>query len=496
MRTAAGPRPLPLRDRLLRPTLPELWTFLAVALPSLAALLATLPAVDLAFQLRAGAEILDGRGIPSVDAWTFTAAGAPWLDQQWGAQAVLAAVFGAAGWTGLAVLRAALVGLVFGLVLAAIRRGAPALGPRPGAWLTLAAFVVAAPALALRPQLLGMACFAVALLLLAGRRDRPRGLWLLPLVAAAWANLHGSFVLAPLLVGLAWLADLHDRSPRARLTFVAAMATAAATLATPFGIEAWRYAASLSTNRDVTARITEWQPATPTDVPGALFWGSVVLVGLALVVIARRRRGLRWPALVTLLAFAALGAMAARGIAWWPAIAAVTLAGLLAPPAGGVSRPTPRGSALNAFVAVVLVLAGVALLPAWRPIDPGQGAPAGLLTFAPSGVTAALRERAGPSDRVWNPQPWGSWLEFAVPAPAYAFDSRIEVIPAQAWADGDVVAAAGPGWEAILDRYGVTIIVTQAPSTSPLTGPLRADGGWDLAFADADGAVWMRAVHR
>ena len=74
----------------------------------------------------------------------------------------------------------------------------------------------------------------------------------------------------------------------------------------------------------MTARITEWQPTTPTDVPGILFWGSVALVAAAVLVIARRRRTVPWPALLALVAFAALGAVAARGIAWWPLVAVVT----------------------------------------------------------------------------------------------------------------------------------------------------------------------------
>ncbi len=67
-------------------TLPRLWVFLAVALPALAAVIANLPSVDLTYHLRAGAQILDGGGIPTTDTWTFTAFGAPWMDQQWGAQ--------------------------------------------------------------------------------------------------------------------------------------------------------------------------------------------------------------------------------------------------------------------------------------------------------------------------------------------------------------------------------------------------------------------------
>ena len=81
------------RARTRWPSLGELWTFLGVALPALAALLVPMPAVDLAYQLRAGASILAGEGIPTVDTWTFTVAGTPWLDQQWGAQVLLAGVF-------------------------------------------------------------------------------------------------------------------------------------------------------------------------------------------------------------------------------------------------------------------------------------------------------------------------------------------------------------------------------------------------------------------
>jgi hypothetical protein len=54
-------------------TLPRLWTFLAIALPTFAAIIANLSSVDLTYHLRAGAGILGGGGIPTTDSWTFTA---------------------------------------------------------------------------------------------------------------------------------------------------------------------------------------------------------------------------------------------------------------------------------------------------------------------------------------------------------------------------------------------------------------------------------------
>ena len=105
-------------------TLARLWAFLAVGLPVLASLIANLSSVDLTYHLRAGHEILDTGTIPTVDIWTFSAAGVPWFDQQWGAQAILALTERIGGWSGLVLLRALLVGCIFGaMYLIGRRRG-------------------------------------------------------------------------------------------------------------------------------------------------------------------------------------------------------------------------------------------------------------------------------------------------------------------------------------------------------------------------------------
>jgi hypothetical protein len=245
-------------------TLSRLWAVLAVALPVLGALLASLPMTDLAYQLRAGAQILDGAGIPQVDTWTYTVAGQPWHDQQWGAQVLLAAVGRLGGWTALAVLRAILVGAVFGLVaLAARRSGADV---RTASLSALLAFAVSAVALALRPQLFALVLFGSLLLLIVERRRQPRLLWLSVPIVAVWANLHGSFFLGPALLGLTWLDDAVNRRPGARWLLVIALVASATALLNPAGLDVWRYALGLSTDRNVTARVTEWQPTDATPL--------------------------------------------------------------------------------------------------------------------------------------------------------------------------------------------------------------------------------------
>ena len=461
----------------------RLWLFLAVALPVLAAVLAPLSSVDLAYQLRAGGEIIDRRAIPSVDTWTFTAAGLPWVDQQWGAQVVLAAVYRLAGWTGLVVLRAALTGvLVAATLVAARRRGCDT---RIAAILTLIAFVVAAPAMALRPQLFGMVCFALTLLLVAERFRTPRALWLVPVIVMAWANLHGSFVLAPIILGLTWIEDLYERRDSARSTLLVAAVSVAAACLTPFGPAVWTYAVGLTSNAGVTARTTEWQPTSLRDPTGLLFFASVAAV---IVVIARGGRRISWPTLLWLGVFAAIGAFAQRGIAWWPfAAVASPLATYLPAPTRAIAPGSPR---FNAVVAAAVLFATVALLPAWRPVDTRTGVPVAVLTDAPPGITETLRGVARPGDRILNPQIWGSWFEFALPDALVSVDSRIEFFPATVWADLERVSAGIGDWAGRLRSWGVSIVVVTADDTGlrDRLGVL----GWRPIHSDEDGTVLVR----
>jgi hypothetical protein len=466
-------------------SLPRLWAFLAVALPTLGAIIASLQSVDLAYQLRAGADIIDARAIPSVDTWTFTASGLPWMNQQWGAQIVLAAVFRAGGWTGLVLLRAALVAVIFGCLFEIGRRRG--LGLRRAAWLTLAAFVVAVAALALRPQLLGMALFAVVLLLVTDRRAHPGRLWLVPLIVLVWANIHGSFFLGPLVLGLAWLEDLHDRAARPHLALAVAIVSAAAACVTPFGPAVWAYAFGLSTNPEVTRRISEWQPTSLRDVPGLVFYGSAVAVAL---LVARRGRSVSWPVLAWIGVFFAIGVYAGRGIAWWPLGVVAAIAGIVV--GGGAKPPEPAGTPLirrlNGLVVGLIVVAEVALLPVFRPIDPATGVPQGVVANAPLGITASLREIARPGDRLLDPQPWGSWFEFAVPELSVAIDSRIELFPAAVW-DAYDIATAARGRESFLQLRAWEVTIAAVASGDLGLRDYLVNNGWRTTYADRDGSV-------
>ncbi len=138
---------------------------------------------------------------------------------------------------------------------------------------------------------------------------------------------------------------------------------------------------------------------------------------------------------------------------------------------------------------MLFVLAGIALLPVWRPVDPKTQAPTGLLVYAPPGITAALRDLAKPGDRLFNPQEWGSWFEFALPNLPVAMDSRIEFYPPDVWRDYSGVLAGSDGWEQRIASWGPTIAV-MAKRDQAIVDRFAALG-WRSVYTDADGSIMV-----
>ncbi|HZD18735.1 MAG TPA: hypothetical protein VE669_11390 [Actinomycetota bacterium] len=463
----------------------DLWAFLAVALPALAALAAVLSVGDLAYQVRAGRLMLDDLTILRTDPFSLTVMGEPWLNVQWGSQIVFGLVHRAGGWEGLVVLRAALFGAAFWLVYLTCRaRGAV---KRVAAWLTLASLLLASTigsSFGLRPQLLALPLFALSLWIVVGRRERPQLLWVLPVVVAVWSNLHGSFVLGPLLIGLGLLEDLADRSPRTRRMLTVGGLALLATLASPFGVGTWRYVVDLSTDPVVTRFISEWQPPTVRSLSGGAFFLSA---GAVAVLVARSGRRLRWPTVLWLLVFLGIGLQAERNLVWWSFGVLPVVVPLLPEPR---TRPDPPTAGASAIAAALLLL-GILLLPWWRSALPFTGTRP-LLSEAPAGVGDELERILEPGEGLFNAQNWGSWIEFALPAHPVFVDSRIEVFPEDVWDDYVAVSSGRSDWEEILDRWEIRVVAAKRTQQEELIPLIREDADWSTAYEDGDGFVFVR----
>lgn len=486
--------------RLAAFTLPRLWLTLAIVGPVVAAFRTPLAATDLAYAIRAGRLVAASGTATIPESMAFPLAGTSWQDHQWLAHLLLAGIDSVGGWPLQALVRAALIGLTVGIVLVGTRRAG--VSDRTAALLAFAAFLVAAPALAMRAQLFAIVLFAATSLIVSLRISRPRLPWLVPILTVAWVNTHGTFPFALALLAVALLADRLAGRPVRQLLAVTG-ATALATVLNPWGIGAWTYPLRLPFAPIL--RVTEEWRMTPLDgLPGWAFYLS--LLGL-IVLIARaswRVRAARGPrpllplALLPRLAWvAALGALAVaanRGVAWYALEAAPFAAGLIAAPAArpSGSRSWPGIPALNVAITALLVGLAIASLPILRPVtvlDATKPEDA-LLTYAPADLSAAVNEAARPGDRLFVPQAWGSWFELDAPAVPVYVDSRLELFPPSTWDDYRTIEAGGAGATRLLGTLGVTLVAI-GPDESVLLGRLGA-AGWAVVQSGPSG-VLLRA---
>ena len=232
---------------------------LAAALPYV---LKTAADHDLWWHVKTGQMILEQRGLPDADPFSFTAPGAPWTNHEWLADVVLAVVYDAGGDQALSLLRT-------GLLLAAMAGLALLLWNRlPHPLFVLGGCLLAGPlfrVVNLRPHSYTYLFVVVLLLTLEASVRRPKLLWLLPPLMVLWTNLHGGFVLGLgiLTLGLAarWCglespAPAPNRRER-RLLLAVFGASLVAPLFNPYGLGLFAYLGrELGADHSI---ILEWQ---------------------------------------------------------------------------------------------------------------------------------------------------------------------------------------------------------------------------------------------
>ena len=154
---------------------------------------------DLWWHLRRGDWILKHRSAAGLDPFTFGSADRVWIDLHWLFEAIVASLFAWAGVKG-AILLAAVVASA--AVLAAAWGSL-----RPG--LTPVAIVCWIVPLALfgyrldpRPEIFSLFFLAIYLATLDRASQYPRRVWLLPAIQMLWVNMHGLFVLGPIVFAL------------------------------------------------------------------------------------------------------------------------------------------------------------------------------------------------------------------------------------------------------------------------------------------------------
>lgn len=156
---------------------------------------------DMGFHLAAGRWIFENHRAPSLDSFTYTAEGRPYLDMEWLYQFGLFLTWRLAGYSGISLLHIAFALLAFAFLWKRLQ------GPdfhAPTAILGFALAVLSCePRFRVRPEVPTWALLSVTLWILESRvRGQRDLLYLLPFLQLLWVNSEGLFFLGPLLMGL------------------------------------------------------------------------------------------------------------------------------------------------------------------------------------------------------------------------------------------------------------------------------------------------------
>lgn len=253
------------------------WTVLA-ALSTGGALVSATTALsdpDLPWHLVSGRQVLDTRSVSGLGStWSFAVTHRDWTTTQWLSEIVLTTAHDVGGLRGVLALRLLVAAvLVVGLSRLLLGQAHRFWGPvvLTVTLIGLGPFLLERPQLASLPLLVWLSRRAWRAL----GTGEPPGLW--PTVALTWfwANLHGLWVMVPLVLGLlSCCALLERRIGVARRIAVTAAACVGIACLTPAGpglvLSPFRFAAA-------TAHINEWQPTVPRSA-GALVLDVVVVL--------------------------------------------------------------------------------------------------------------------------------------------------------------------------------------------------------------------------
>jgi hypothetical protein len=281
--------------------------------------------------------------------------------------------------------------------------------------------------------------------------------------------------LVPVLVAVATAVDL-VRSPRSvPRDVVLLVSTLLAGLATPWGVDAYRYIVGLASN-DIVRLVAEWQPLIHHPVALAIF--SLVTVATVAVAFKVGPRAEDVEGLMVLALLTALSITSGRFVVWWALYVPPVVAALVR----RLPEPAPPTRILEtAGIALVLVTLVGGGRVATAPVDR-------LLNDVPLGITNELT-RLKPA-RIFNLW-WGSWFELSLPESKPFIDARLELFSDDVWRDYGRITTADPSWDEILASWEVDAVVIPRGWDQPLFDALDASDGWVLLYEDEDGFVFV-----
>jgi len=434
-----------------------------------------------------GRYILD-HGIPHHDAYSFTAPGTKFVAQSWLAELLYGVLDRSLGPFGIRMLGAltgaAITVLAFRLALRLARERMRA------ALVSVAALSGLYVLWSERPLLLGLLFFMILLWIVevpdcwVGRHPYVS----MPVVFWFWANVHGTFALGFLYVGLhllgRWLDGARPWQGHERQLLVGGAIAFAATFVNPYGPGLVLFPIHLLQRGDILRHIVEWASPNFHNIMGQalLLWIAVYVV-----VAARGRNRFSRRDVVVTVPFLGLALWALRNVAIAPLVCLPAVARAIAVDPERAARTKAeerRGPIGVAFVVVLAVIAFAVFVRAYNEPD--------FVTVSYPVKAMNVLERDGLiGRRLLIDDGDAAYAELGwYPDQKVFIDDRYDMFPEKVIYDFFDLSSGQHDWVKILARYDVEVVVW--PRREPLTQLMERSGDWTVIHRDGGWVAMVR----
>ncbi len=435
--------------------------------------------------VRIGQEIISSGHIPTTEFMTYTRFGEPAVYLYWLPSLIFWGLNKLGGVTLIGILTALCVGGFYTLLWFCLRE--LKVGALTSAVVLILTGLVGVNYWATRPQLLTYPLFGLALLaVLRWQHKNDRLIWFLPLIAMLWANLHGSFIVLFFLLGPA---VIFGSGRRMKLLLVA-LVSLAATCINYYGLSLWTGMFSMVNSQAIRLYSLEWASPIKDGWQANLFFTMLLAIPVLTAYIKQKINFIYW---VWFIGFGWMALSTVRFGVWFLPVEALLLGMILSPFFARHLEGKDRfqNLAFNRLLGILLLFLPLALLPGLRATWWQQAPP---VYSATTPVEAVNWLKANPqySDNLWSDFNYSTYLTTALPERKLFMTNRFEDFPIEQFEDNKHIAKADYDWQALLDHYGVNLLMPSTEYQPDLISAASASPVWKELYRDTQTVIFAR----
>jgi hypothetical protein len=167
----------------------------------------------------------------------------------------------------------------------------------------------------------------------------------------------------------------------------------------------------------------------------------------------------------------------------------------LSPPAAPSDKGAASAPSFRAAIGLTTVIAACVLsLPWLERYHPAMGIlrPTRRTEADLQALVDRLPRAAGPA-KVFTRMEWANYLTWSAPGSASVFvEGRVELYPDDTWQRYLTVTESRPGWNAVLDRYGVDCLLLDETYHRELISRVGQSPAWSLRLRAGPAVLFVR----